>query len=59
MPFQALARLLLKALFSSPKFKDEVIFELRIAAAKTTTKFDDSTVDTLEDIWSVIVPTKR
>ncbi len=56
MPLQMIVRLLLKQLLSSQAIKDEVIMVLRVAAAKTDNKLDDSTVDVVEDIWSALAP---
>lgn len=49
-------RLLLGQILGSPEVKARIMAELRDAAKKTETTFDDSAVDAFEGIWSIVVP---
>lgn len=52
--FLVLGRMILARVLADDNVKKLVIAELREAAKKSETKFDDSAVDALDSMWGVI-----
>ena len=56
MPWKVIARMAVGKYLLNPETKAALVKELRDAAQKTETTFDDAAVDTFEDLWDFAVP---
>ena len=56
LPWKMIARAALAKYLEDPALKDQIIKDLRDGAQKTETKYDDAAVNTVEQMWSYIVP---